>query len=121
MIEGLDHVQLAMPRGEGGRARAYFGGILGLEELVKPAALARRGGVWFLLPDGRQIHLGVEEPFRPSEKAHPAFVCAALDDLALSLGERSHPVRWDGELAPRRRFYSEDPFGNRLEFLESVS
>jgi catechol 2,3-dioxygenase-like lactoylglutathione lyase family enzyme len=121
MLEGLDHVQLAMPRGEEGRARGYFGGILGLEESEKPAALARRGGVWFLLPDGRQIYLGVEETFRPSEKAHPAFVCAALDNLALRLGEHGYPVRWDGELAPRRRFYSEDPFGNRLEFLDPVS
>ena len=121
MIEGLDHVQLAMPRGGEGRARAYFGGMLGLEELEKPVALARRGGVWFLLPDGRQIHLGVEEPFRPSEKAHPAFVCTTLDDLGLRLGERGHPVRWDDKLAHRRRFYSEDPFGNRLEFLEPVS
>jgi catechol 2,3-dioxygenase-like lactoylglutathione lyase family enzyme len=121
MIEGLDHVQLAMPRGGEDRARAYFGGMLGLQELEKPASLARRGGVWFLLPDGRQIHLGVEEPFRSSEKAHPALVCTTLDDLGLRLGERGHPVRWDDELAPRRRFYSEDPFGNRLEFLEPVS
>jgi hypothetical protein len=73
------------------------------------------------LPDGRQIHLGVEESFRPSEKAHPAFACTALDDLAPGPGEGGHPGRWDGELASRRRFYSEDPFGNRLEFLEPVS
>ena len=71
MIEGLDHVQLAMPRGGEARARAFFGGMLGMQESEKPASLARRGGVWFLLPDGRQIHLGVEEPFRSSEKAHP--------------------------------------------------
>ncbi|HJQ30186.1 MAG TPA: hypothetical protein VJ827_12680 [Rubrobacter sp.] len=37
-------------------------------ELEKPAALARRGGVWFGLPDGRQLHLGVEEPFRPRRR-----------------------------------------------------
>ena len=121
MIKGLDHVQLAMPRGGEQRARTYFGGMLGLEELEKPEALALRGGVWFLLPDGRQIHLGVEEPFRPNEKAHPALVCAVLEGLALRLGEHGHPVRWNGELAPRRRFYSEDPFGNRLEFLEPDS
>ena len=119
MVDGLDHVRLAMPRG--GEERAYFGEMLGLVELEKPAVLARRGGVWFLLPDGRQIHLGVEEPFRPSQKAHPALACPALDDLAPELGERDYPVRWDGELAPRRRFYSEDPFGNRLEFLEPDS
>ena len=119
MIDGLDHVQLAMPRGGEERARAYFGAMLGLAELEKPSAFASRGGAWFLLPDGRQIHLGVDEPFRPNEKAHPAF--AALVDLALRLEEWGHPVWWDEALAPRRRFYSGDPFGNRLEFLEPLS
>jgi catechol 2,3-dioxygenase-like lactoylglutathione lyase family enzyme len=117
-ISGLDHVQLAMPRGGEERARAYFAGLLGLVEVEKPAALAGRGGVWFGLPDGRQLHLGVEEPFRPSAKAHPAFGCVALDALARRLEEGGYAVCWDGALAPRRRFYGEDPFGNRLEFIE---
>ena len=119
MLDGLDHVQLAMPLGGEERARAYFGGMLGLAELEKPAMLA--GGAWFGMPDGRQIHLCVEEPFRPGGKAHPAFACAALDELARRLEEGGRQVRWDRALAPRRRFYCEDPFGNRLEFLEAVS
>lgn len=117
MLDSLDHVQIAMPRGGEERVRAYFGGLLGLVELEKPSALAGRCGVWFGLPDGCQIHLGVEEPFRPNEKAHPAFVSAALDDLARGLERDGYAVRWDVALAPRRRFYSEDPFGNRIEFL----
>jgi catechol 2,3-dioxygenase-like lactoylglutathione lyase family enzyme len=43
----LHHVQLAMPRGAESAARAFYGGVLGLAEIVKPAALAARGGVWF--------------------------------------------------------------------------
>ena len=120
MITALDHIQLSMPEGREDDARDFFGRLLALEEVSKHPSLARRGGVWFALPDGRQLHLGVEEPFRPNQKAHPAFACAALDGLALRLEEGGHPVRWDGELAPRRRFYSEDPFGNRLEFLEPI-
>ena len=121
MITALDHIQLPMPEGREDDARDFFGRLLALEELEKPPSLARRGGAWFAVPDGRQLHLGVEEPFRPNRKAHPAFVCSVLDDLALRFAEHGRPVRWDGELAPRRRFYSEDPFGNRLEFLEPVS
>jgi len=117
MIDGLDHVQLAMPPGGEERARAYFGGLLGLAELEKPAVLAGRGGAWFGLPDGRQIHLGIEEPFRPNEKAHPAFASGALDGLARRLEEGGYAVWWDGALAPRRRFYGEDPFGNRIELI----
>ncbi len=88
-------------------------------EVEKPLALAGRGGLWFALPDGRQLHLGVEEPFRPSAKAHAAFGCGVLDGLARRLTEGGYAVRWDKELAPRRRFYREDPFGNRVEFIES--
>jgi catechol 2,3-dioxygenase-like lactoylglutathione lyase family enzyme len=116
-ITGLDHVQLAMPCGGEGEARGFFAGLLGLPELEKPAALAGRGGAWFALPDGRQLHLGVEEPFRPNRKAHLAFIAPDPDALARELEARGRPVAWGDALAPRRRFYGEDPFGNRLEFL----
>ena len=119
MITALDHAQVAMPAGGEGDARAYYTGLLGLNELEKPAALAARGGAWFALPDGRQLHLGVEDPFRPNKKAHPAFATPSLKELAKKLDEAGSPVTWDEELAPRRRFYGEDPFGNRLEFLEA--
>ena len=118
MIGALDRAQVAMPAGRGAEARAFYSGLLDLEEMEKPAALSGRGGAWFALPDGRQLHLGVEDPFRPSSKAHPAFTVHALDELAERISASGLPVRWDDELAPRRRFYGEDPFGNRLEFLE---
>ncbi len=82
MITALDHIQLAMPAGREDEARQFFGRLLGMEEIVKPASLSSRGGAWFALPDGRQLHLGVEKPFRPNRKAHPAFVSQALDELA---------------------------------------
>ena len=119
MVEALDHVQVAMPAGKEDTARAFYSGLLGLDELEKPATLAARGGAWFRLPDGRQLHLGVEEPFSASRKTHPAFIASNLDELAKKLEAAGIPVRWDEELAPRRRFYGEDPFGNRLEFLGS--
>ena len=107
-----------MPRGGEREAGEYFAETLGLTELAKPASLAGRGGVWFALPDGRELHLGVEETFRPAEKAHPAFSCSSLDELARLMTEKGYPVEWDERLAPRRRFYGEDPFGNRVEFIE---
>ena len=120
MITALDHIQLTMPKGREDEARKFFGHLLGLEKVPKPASLSMRGGAWFALPDGQQLHLGVEEPFQPNRKAHPAFVSPALDELARSLEDGGYPVNWDGELTPRRRFYSEDPFGNRLEFLDAL-
>ena len=87
MIE-LDHVQLAAPPGCEGEARRFFGELLGLEELAKPEPLRSRGGVWFALGDGDELHVGVEEPFAPAGKAHPAFRLSAAEL---------------GELAERRR------------------
>src|SRR3546814_9535785 len=71
----IDHVQVAMPVGGEERARAFFGALLGLTELPKPADMAVRGGCWFALGD-RQLHLGAETDFRPAKKAHVAL---ALD------------------------------------------
>ena len=112
-VKGLDHVQLAAPPGCEEQARAFFGGVLGLEELEKPPALAARGGVWFALPDGRQLHIGVEGEVAPATKAHPAFVVDAYDELREHLGDAR-----DDDLIPGvRRFYAADPWGNRLEFI----
>ena len=112
----LDHVQLAAPPGCEAEARGFYGGVLGLEEIEKPEALRPRGGVWFRLGDGRELHVGVDPAFVPARKAHPAFAVDDLDALAARLGD----VTWDDELPGVRRFYSSDPFGNRLEFLEPL-
>jgi catechol 2,3-dioxygenase-like lactoylglutathione lyase family enzyme len=113
----LDHVQLAAPRGCEPEARRFYGELLGLEEIEKPEPLRARGGAWFALGD-RQLHIGVEEPFAPARKAHPAFRVspAELDGLAARLGE----VEWDDALPDVRRFYTADPWGNRLEFLAAT-
>ncbi|MEX0852603.1 MAG: VOC family protein [Bauldia sp.] len=118
-LAGLDHVQLAMPAGKEDAARRFYRDLLGLVELPKPANLAARGGVWFAL-GGQQLHLGVEQDFRPAKKAHPAFWVtdlAALRRHVIAAGET--PID-DDALPGYDRFYLHDPFGNRLEFLEPV-
>jgi len=114
----LDHVQLAAPRGCELEARRFFGEVLGLAEIQKPAALQPRGGVWFALGQ-QQLHIGVEEPFVPARKAHPALRVAAdaLDDLAERLSAAGAKVVWDHAVAGSGRFYTEDPWGNRIEIV----
>ena len=101
MIEGLDHVQVSIPEGGETEARDFFKNFLGLQELDKPRELAGRGGVWFVLPDGRQLHVGVQKPFAPNKKAHPAFLASSIGDLAGSLEAEGYTVAWDEALAPR--------------------
>jgi catechol 2,3-dioxygenase-like lactoylglutathione lyase family enzyme len=117
----LDHVQIAAPPGCEAEARRFFGELLGLTELEKPEPLRSRGGAWFGLGAG-QLHVGVEEPFAPSRKAHPALRVdgAALDTLATRLVAAGAPVQWDDSLPGVRRFYTADPWGNRLELLSAA-
>jgi catechol 2,3-dioxygenase-like lactoylglutathione lyase family enzyme len=118
VIAGIDHVQLAAPPGSEEEARRFFTGVLGLDELPKPAALAEHGGVWFACGD-QQLHVGIEEEFSPAAKAHPAFAVDGAERLAAvaaRLGGAGVEVIWDQELQGTSRFYASDPWGNRLEF-----
>ena len=64
----IAHIQLAMPKGAEDAARLFYRDLLGMIEIPKPPELAKRGGVWFQ-SGPVQIHLGVEEDFRPARKA----------------------------------------------------
>ena len=119
-VIALDHLQLAMPRGREAEARAFYGDILGLRELKKPANLAVRGGVWFELGT-QQLHLGVEGDFHPAKKAHPAFLVRDLAGLRARLEQGGYKPYEDEPLDGYERCYVADPFGNRLELLEKVT
>jgi catechol 2,3-dioxygenase-like lactoylglutathione lyase family enzyme len=120
MLIGIDHVQLAAPAGGEEAARDYYIGVLGMTELVKPPVLAARGGCWFS-SGVIEIHVGVEEPFQPARKAHPGLLVADIDALADALTRRGLPVRWDESIPGVRRFHSDDPHGNRLEFIAAAA
>lgn len=116
MIRGLDHLQVAIPKGREREARQFYGELLGLEEIEKPDSLKHRGGVWYKLGDW-ELHLGVEEDFRPAKKAHPAFQVEDLAALATRLEAKGYPRIADEVSLGYPRYFSNDPFGNRLEFL----
>jgi catechol 2,3-dioxygenase-like lactoylglutathione lyase family enzyme len=122
MITGLHHIQLAAPPGSEDRMREFYAGILGLTEIPKPQRLVARGGAWFAGP-GLNLHIGIEDPFRPARKAHPAMLVSSLDRLAKELTDAGYEIVPDELLKipggeTYRRFYADDPAGNRLEFLE---
>lgn len=117
-ITGIDHVQVAAPAGCEDAARAFYGALLGLEELPKPDALQARGGCWFRA-GGQELHVGVADRFTPALKAHPGFVAADLDGLRARLDGAGIETRSDESIPGSRRFFAADPFGNRLEFRQA--
>jgi len=117
-IERLDHVQLAMPPGGEDAARAFYARALGIDEVVKPAHLATRGGCWF--QSGTvQIHLGVETDFHPAKKAHPALLCRDYTALIEKLTRAGVACEEVNDIPGVRRCHIHDPFGNRIELLSA--
>jgi len=123
MISGvarIDHIQIAAPQGCEPAARDFYGSVLGMKEIKKPPVLRARGGCWFEC-GSQQVHISVERDFQPARKAHPAFVVPDLDELRGTLKARGAKVVDDDNLPGARRFYAEDPWGNRLEFVEVIA
>lgn len=117
LITGLDHFQVEAPAGCEADARAFYGNFLGLPELRKPAAFLNNGGVWFALPDGRQLHVGVAPDFVPREKGHPALRCDDIGAFGAHCTAHGVPYVSDAE-AGIPRVFLKDIFGNRLEVVE---
>ncbi len=117
-ILGIDHVQVAAPRGCEAEARAFYGGLLGLEELPKPEPLRARGGCWFRAGES-ELHVGVEEPFAPARKAHPGLVVDDLAALAARLRAEGIELTPDETIPGVERAHVADPFGNRLELRQA--
>jgi catechol 2,3-dioxygenase-like lactoylglutathione lyase family enzyme len=123
----LHHVQVACAPGAEDDARRFYADGPGLTEVDKPAELRARGGAWFRAFDedgavSAEVHVGVEDPFRPARKAHPAFVVAdpaTLDDLADRLEALGYEVgRSQRDSVPAHlRFHTFDGHGNRVELL----
>jgi catechol 2,3-dioxygenase-like lactoylglutathione lyase family enzyme len=117
-VARFDHIQIAAPEGCESAARDFYGSVLGMKEIDKPPVLRARGGCWFEC-GSQQLHIGVERDFQAAKKAHPAFAVLQLDELRETLRARGVPVIDDDNLPGARRFYAEDPWGNRLEFVET--
>ena len=112
---GLDHVQLAIPVGAEEHARAFYVGVLGMTEIPKPPLLAARSGAWFQAGP-TELHVGVEADFVPARKAHPGLL---VDGLVAFVERAGLDVRWSDEIPGLDRCHLDDPFGNRIELIES--
>lgn len=122
----LHHVQLAIPAGGEDLARRFWVVGVGLSEVDKPPALRDRGGLWVRHADGAEIHLGVEEPFTPARKAHPALLLAdvpELDSTAARLTDLGFEVdhRERHTFPGHLRCHVLDGHGNRVELLAAAA
>lgn len=115
---GIDHVQLAIPDGGEDRARAFFTGPLGFSEVRKPDNLSKTG-CWFE-SGSVKVHIGVDADFHPAAKAHPALMTDDLGALRKRLEEAGYATHDDNPVKGFDRFFTFDPFGNRIEFMQKI-
>lgn len=115
----INHVQVTCPPGGVDAARDFYTGVVGFRLIEQPDMVAGRGGFWVADDTGCELHIGIEEPFAPQSKGHPALDVVDLDGIAERLGTAGHAVEWApaDEVPGWRRFHTNDPAGNRLEFL----
>jgi catechol 2,3-dioxygenase-like lactoylglutathione lyase family enzyme len=116
-VRRIDHILIAMPAGREEEARAFYAGVLGLTEQIKPPQLAARGGCWFESGD-LEVHLGVERNFIPARKAHPAFLVDDLAGMVKKAEQAGLRVMADEPIEGCERRHVDDPFGNRIELIE---
>jgi catechol 2,3-dioxygenase-like lactoylglutathione lyase family enzyme len=127
----LHHVQVVCPPGGEDAARRFYGEGLGLTEVPRPPGLAGRALCWFrdFDDEGRttaEIHVGVQDPFEPARKAHPALVAdsvAHLETIAARLDELGFELTWKDRhtFDGYERFHTFDGAGNRVEVLTPVT
>lgn len=116
-VTGIDHVQVAAPRGCEQAAREFYGALIGMPEIPKPEELQARGGVWFRAGT-QELHIGVEEPFAPAKKAHPGLLVDNLHEVRRLLQAAGHEPQDDTAIPGVERLFVTDPFGNRLELQQ---
>jgi catechol 2,3-dioxygenase-like lactoylglutathione lyase family enzyme len=120
MIEGLDHLQISIPKGELDSALAFYVGHLQFVRIAKPAEMeAKSGGAW-LTQNGFKLHLGEEAEFRTDGRGHPCFRVASVDAAIASAAIAGFKTRQDLGPSGFRRASVWDPFGNRIEFIQAT-
>jgi catechol 2,3-dioxygenase-like lactoylglutathione lyase family enzyme len=119
LVQGFHHVSI--PVTDLARAKAFYSGVLGLQEIARPAF--DFDGAWYALGD-RQLHLIVHPPARAlrntcqidSRDAHFALRISSYDAALKHLKAHGVAVRERPQNpTPWAQLHITDPDGNGIE------
>ncbi|HEY5073343.1 MAG TPA: VOC family protein [Pyrinomonadaceae bacterium] len=121
MVTELHHVNVTVPPELESVTKEFYGAVLGLEQVPKPAA-SRQSGAWYQIGDN-QLHLSVEdEPLSSLSSRHICFAVFDLGATEKSFRDAGVEIIPDARPLPgTQRFYVRDPGGNQLEIVQQVS
>jgi catechol 2,3-dioxygenase-like lactoylglutathione lyase family enzyme len=111
-VLSLDHVNVTYPEELEREVLAWYEGCLGLERVMKPEG-TRAAGAWFRAGT-QEIHLSLDE-HNPPKTAHLGLVVDDFDAAVGKLREAGCHIEQASTIPGRRRLYTRDPAGNRIE------
>ena len=113
----LQHVSIVIPRDGATRARAFYGGLLALEEREVLPMLDPSAFIWYRLGTDLELHLMLGDEAQPKRPHFCVFV-DHLEGLQGRLEAAGIETREGTPIIGRRRFTCRDPFGNLIEFAQ---
>lgn len=113
-VVGLDHVNVTTPAELADEVVAWYRDVLELRPAAKPEG-TRSAGAWFAAGAG-QVHVSVD-PHNPPKTAHYALEVDGFAAVVERLRAAGCHVEQATTIPGRRRCYTRDPAGNRIEIL----
>jgi len=116
-IEAIDHVTVQVT--DVPRAKAFYGKLLGLEEMERPKSFDFPGA-WYRAGTA-VVHLVSQEKGEPEGRHHFCLWVADIKEAFKTLHDAGQAVQWDTrrKIPGIARFFIRDPDGNRIEFQGS--
>ncbi len=118
MVTALHHVNVTVPAELETATKHFYGSLLGLTQVPKPAA-ARQSGAWYQIGNN-QLHLSVEAEERGLlSSRHICFNVSSLAETEQRFRDAGVEIIPDPRPIPgTERFYVRDPGGNQLEIVQ---
>ncbi|HEV7681235.1 MAG TPA: VOC family protein [Pyrinomonadaceae bacterium] len=117
----FSHVNVTVPAALETAAKHFYGTLIGLPEIPKPAGTRQGMGAWYEL-GGMQLHLSIEEDVQ--NELSDRHVCYQVSDAAAASRElRDAGVEIIPDSRPvagQARFFARDPGGNMIEVTQKT-
>ncbi|MFP5298414.1 MAG: VOC family protein [Actinomycetota bacterium] len=114
LVVGLDHVAITAPEELESEVVDWYERVLGLPRITKPDG-TRIKGAWFSAGDV-EVHVTIDE-HNPPKIAHYALVVTDPQAAIDRLRDAGCHIEQASSIPGRKRFYTRDPAGNRIEIV----
>ncbi len=111
----IQHVSIPVPPDARAEARAFYGNLLGLQEIAVPYTLSSLDIIWYRLGD-TELHLYKEDLVADRSAHHFCIAILDVEDLRSRLEQAGIAVVGATPIPGRPRYFCRDPFGNLIEF-----